>query len=186
MKKVFGTIVVALVYIYIGIATFVAFPYYNWCYARDYGFVRWVFCGEIIATLKATIWPYYALTASTGLEEAEAHMDVHFADSTYASREAFSIIERFGSVTELPSDEAANVVRLLNTCVTEAGLVDDSYLHRVHPELVRRFRDQYCRAHQDLAEGIRTGDQEKVMSAATTYHSFTDWVNVHAKEMDFQ
>jgi hypothetical protein len=31
--------------------------YYNWLYAQQNGFVAWFFFGEIIATLKALIWP---------------------------------------------------------------------------------------------------------------------------------
>ena len=31
--------------------------YYNWVYAQENGFAAWFFFGEIIASLKALIWP---------------------------------------------------------------------------------------------------------------------------------
>ena len=31
--------------------------YYNYLYAQEHGFMAWLFFGEIIATLKAFIWP---------------------------------------------------------------------------------------------------------------------------------
>ena len=33
--------------------------YYNWVYAQEHGFVKWLFFGEVLATLKALIWPYF-------------------------------------------------------------------------------------------------------------------------------
>jgi len=39
----------------------IAALYFNYLYARDHGFVAWIFFGEIIATLKALIWPYFIL-----------------------------------------------------------------------------------------------------------------------------
>jgi len=44
------------------IAAFIFFtPYYNWKYAQTHGFVKWIFFGEIIATTKAMVWPYYVV-----------------------------------------------------------------------------------------------------------------------------
>jgi hypothetical protein len=96
-----------------------------------------------------------------------------------------SLIDRFGGVTELPPKEASDVARLLQTSVTEAELVDDSYLKQVHPEFLRRFRDEYTGSLRDLADGIRTSDHAKQISAATTYNSFSEWVSTHAKELRF-
>ncbi|MBA4419171.1 MAG: hypothetical protein C0392_14880 [Syntrophus sp. (in: bacteria)] len=68
------SIVVALYFL---LATFVFTPLYNWQYARDNGFVKWVMLGELVATVKAFIWPYYffanrANTVSTELPELNA------------------------------------------------------------------------------------------------------------------
>jgi hypothetical protein len=35
--------------------------YFNWQYASDNGFLKWLFWGEIVPTLQSTIWPYYAV-----------------------------------------------------------------------------------------------------------------------------
>lgn len=184
MKKKFRTIGFAVYYIYIGIAL-VATPYFNWRYAVEHGFGSWLLFGEVIATAKAAIWPYYAVAALARRANVEARLDVDFANSRRASHEALSIINRFGGITELPPNEASQVVRLLQASVTEAELVDDSYLQRVHPEFLRRFRDEYTRSLRDLADGIRTGDQAKAISGAANYNSFSEWVSTHAKELKF-
>lgn len=36
--------------------------YFNWQYAKEHGFLEWIFFGEIIATLKAFVWPVFIST----------------------------------------------------------------------------------------------------------------------------
>ena len=33
--------------------------YYNWLYANENGFISWLFFGEVIASLKALVWPLF-------------------------------------------------------------------------------------------------------------------------------
>ena len=33
--------------------------YYNWLYAKTHGFIAWLLFGEIIASLKALVWPLF-------------------------------------------------------------------------------------------------------------------------------
>ena len=47
---------IAIVY---GISVAVFTLYYNWLFAKTNGFIAWLFFGEIIATLKAFIWPLF-------------------------------------------------------------------------------------------------------------------------------
>lgn len=35
--------------------------YFNWRYARENSFLRWLLLGEVVPTLQGTIWPYYAV-----------------------------------------------------------------------------------------------------------------------------
>jgi|GEM_PF-3126376 len=38
---------------------------------------------------------------------------------------------------------------------------------------------------RSYTDGVRTGDQAKLISAATTYNSFSEWMSTHAKELRF-
>jgi hypothetical protein len=70
-----------------GLAHFLAIVYvggmaismllFNYQYAREYGFLDWVVFGEIVPSLKATIWPYYLVR---GLQEVE-QVDVRLSDT---------------------------------------------------------------------------------------------------------
>lgn len=50
---------------YIGLASLIFAPYYNYVYARDNGFMRWLLFGEVVATAKAIVWPYFLLASSS-------------------------------------------------------------------------------------------------------------------------
>lgn len=186
MKKIFKNVGLAVFYIYLLAFSFIATPYFNWRYAKEHGFRSWLVFGEVIATAKAAIWPYYvAASFGPGRSSADARTDVHFANSRRASHEALNVISRFGGVTELPPKEASDVAQLLQASVTEAELVEDTYLQQVHPEFLRRFREDYTGSLRNLADGIRTGDRVKQISAAAAYNNFSEWVSTHAKELKF-
>ena len=54
MEKILITI--AIIY---GISVAIFGIYYNWLYANENGFLAWLFFGEIIASLKAVVWPLF-------------------------------------------------------------------------------------------------------------------------------
>ena len=54
MDKIF--IAIAVLY---GISVAIFGLYYNWLYAKTHGFLAWLFFGEIIASLKALVWPLF-------------------------------------------------------------------------------------------------------------------------------
>ena len=54
MEKIF--IAIAIIY---GISVAIFGVYFNWLYANENGFLAWLFFGEIIASLKALVWPFF-------------------------------------------------------------------------------------------------------------------------------
>ena len=61
MKKIYQkslVFVMIIVNLY-GFSLFAMAPYYNWRYANEHGFVKWLFFGEVIATVKSVIGPYF-------------------------------------------------------------------------------------------------------------------------------
>ena len=58
MKKLITSLLGALIGIYF-LSLLVFTPYFNWQYAKHHGFIKWLFLGEIMATAKSAVWPYY-------------------------------------------------------------------------------------------------------------------------------
>jgi hypothetical protein len=48
-------------YIMVAYLISVAFatPYFNWVFAKENGFLAWLFFGQIIPTFQAFVWPYF-------------------------------------------------------------------------------------------------------------------------------
>jgi len=49
-----------LLYIYLA-GLIVSGTYFNWQYAQQNGFIKWLLFGETVPTGQSTIWPYYAV-----------------------------------------------------------------------------------------------------------------------------
>jgi hypothetical protein len=66
MKKILGYVLAGICILYFA-SLLIMTPYYNWQYAKEHGFIKWLFFGEIVATLKSSVWPYYVFIAKDSL-----------------------------------------------------------------------------------------------------------------------
>lgn len=71
LGSVLGQLVLTVYFLPVLVLT----PYYNWTYAREHGFARWLFLGEIAATARAVIWPYVLLTPRGDLPHSSTEED---------------------------------------------------------------------------------------------------------------
>jgi len=58
LGKLLGTSCAVIIGLYF-LSVMIFVPYYNWQYARSNGVIDWMFFGEIAATAKAIVWPYF-------------------------------------------------------------------------------------------------------------------------------
>lgn len=84
MKKVFQKIGIMILNAYF-IITMLIIPVFNWRYAQEHGFVSWLFLGEVVATFKAVIWPYYAFTELEGRDGA-GDTEITSEEKTFAEQ----------------------------------------------------------------------------------------------------
>ena len=101
MKNVMTKIGTFLIYIILYpyfIALFWFVPFYNWKYAKENGFLKWVVLGEFVATGKALAWPYFLFFQNT-----ESNLS-HFIKSIDYSNEATKLNNQgklFSSINSL-------------------------------------------------------------------------------------
>ena len=74
MRRLPTKILAVVVGLYM-LATMVAVPYFNWQYAKEHGFMRWLFLGEFVATAKGFAWPYFVVTRLSTAERNAAKED---------------------------------------------------------------------------------------------------------------
>ena len=182
MKKVAQKTALVIWYLYFVVAI-LAVPFFNWRYAREHGVVSWLCFGEVVATAKGVIWPYYAVTALQRHDDAGDDIDMHFVTSRRASHRALVIINDEGGLTGLTDHKRKEVVQLLESAAAEAALVQESFLQEIHADFPRNWKDGYTAALTDLIEGLQTRDEQRQLAAVTKYNAFSDWVENHAREM---
>ncbi len=182
MNRMLRLLVAALGYAYLA-GALVATPIFNWRYAREHGVVSWLLLGEIVATAKAVIWPYYGYVALTADRDEAESVNPSFANSRRASQKALSILAESGGTAGLSDANQAEVVYLLESAVSEAKLVPDSFLIQVHADFPKQWKDGYTAALQELADGLRAGDDAREIGAAAKYNAFSEWVRENSTQL---
>ena len=100
IKKIF----IPIVYIYF-IGWGIAVPYYNYQYANNNGFLKWVFFGEVIATFEAFGWPYDAYQHNIGKRTNELSSELekeltYFQFSIESRNKANEFLSAFYEIVE--------------------------------------------------------------------------------------
>ena len=62
LRKITGSAGYLLLVIH-GVGMLGSFIYFSWQYAREHGFTRWLFWGEVVPALKATVWEVFVVLA---------------------------------------------------------------------------------------------------------------------------
>jgi len=108
MKKIITSFLGTMIGIYfLSVAVFAL--YFNWQYAKHHGFMKWVFFGEIAATAKSVVWPYYIFIAEN-LSPAQFMSEgkiAEYADNEYGY--AFQFPSNWKMLKKPPKGEAGEV-----------------------------------------------------------------------------
>lgn len=166
----------------------ISVPYFNWCYARDHGFVSWIFFGEIVPTLQGCIWPYYALSSGSRpswTDEERQNLE-HFHRSRDATQQAVRIIDSGPSdrPSELRKDESDAIVSLHRLALAEARQVDLDTLAKAHPALPEHYRDEYLEYLKSMNRLYSGDDNLQDQFAAHKLHDkWVDWINANKGEI---
>ena len=65
-------ILTPLYYVYF-IGLMISAVFFNWQYAQENGFFKWLLLGEIVPTIQSTIWPYYTVKHFVGRNSGGLH-----------------------------------------------------------------------------------------------------------------
>ncbi|MFC1479164.1 hypothetical protein ACFL6F_01070 [Planctomycetota bacterium] len=164
-------------------------PYFNWCYARDKGFVKWLFLGEIVATGKGIAWPFFVSSLnkdnSSGWTEDEIDNAKHIISSFKADIEALNLQPEGANKYILSEEEANNILKLTRIALLEAEMVKDNILRKAHPELESNFRNLYQKSLEirilileKPGKGFEAG-----IESAKLHSRWVDWYKENRNEI---
>ncbi len=131
--------------------SFIAFgfaAYYNYNYAKNNGFGKWIIIGGITSTAKSVIWPYFEFFAKEKVTNSK-----HFANAMEYSNKATQFINQKDSSNKVyTSDDLQKYTDLLKLALKEAKLVDIQKLNSEHPNFGNHFKDEYIKSVQLLID----------------------------------
>ena len=192
-EKIIKVIIYILLVIYI--IPFIYFMcYFNWEYAKKNGFVSWLCFGEVVATAKSIIWPYYVFLNKESNEiEVINKNDLdsidHFKNSRINSDSALLLIRtssiigdslEFQNIT--PYDKK-QIINLLNTAIKEAKLVNNDLLDKIHPELPEKYTKNYIIGLEMIRVGINNNERNKLLVGYNNLGYYILWSQ--SNEEDF-
>lgn len=184
-EKIIKIIIYVLLVIYIIPFNYFMF-YYNWEYAKKNGFVSWLCFGEVVATTKSIIWPYYVFLYKKSNEIEVIHQNDldginHFKNSRINSDSALLLIRTssiIGDSLELqnisPSDKK-QIINLLNTAIKEAKLVNNDLLDKIHPELPEKYTKHYIIGLQMIKAGLNNNERNKLLLGYNYFGLYVLW-----------
>jgi hypothetical protein len=160
----------AVFLLYFGLVGFVFVPYYNWQYAREHGFVDWLFFGEIVPTAKAAVWPYFVFLSKG---DDQTHSLGHLRKSIEYRNEAVRMVNKGSRV--LYDQDMQRPVALVRQALAEARLVDAEVLDRRYEDFASHFRDEYLRGLQLFIESFEQGDTLKSLDSRLLLRAWGNW-----------
>lgn len=155
--------------------------YFNWTYARENGFTKWLLLGEVVATAKAVAWPYFVFssTSETNHETPDAR---HFINSKKAYDEALLIVDKAGDVTKLPDAQKTEFAGFVKLSIVEAKKVQPEYLQEAHPDYYKMYETRYISGMDLMLQGIEANNMALILEGAIKCNEFSDWLHEHKRE----
>jgi hypothetical protein len=188
VKRFRATFILAC-WAYLAITGFIFMPYHNWRYAREHGFLSWIFFGELSASARALAWPYFVFVHASNSATADPLADwtplekansKHFLLSVQADLQSIQLARERMS-TPLSSGERNEILALKETALQEARLVTPVTLRKIHPDLPRHLNSEYIPGLEYRIRHLRSsgGDEEAERKGIALLDSWADWFNAN-------
>ena len=188
-KRLMAKVLFIAAFLYLFSVVVIFAPYYNWKYMKENGMEQWIKAGELVATGKAFIWPYYtasdvsfAFFGPAWTEEDRACFQ-HYRNSKKACDEAIRLVTAVGDISKLDEQQSQSMINALQLSSSEANLVKDSFLAKVHPEMQQKYTEGYKNGLQMILIGLQTKSNMDVLGGSFSYNEFARWIKNNRKNI---
>ncbi len=182
IKKALTLILPTIVYVYF-IGWVFAIPYYNYQYANNNGFMKWVFFGEVVATYESMGWPYDAYQHNFGKRtkalSTEAEKELTFFNLSIESISKANNITNNGKAWEVIPDEDIEKIKFhLQEALSASEFVSSKSLKKLHKKLPIMYETKFRRGLKLMIEGFNKNGENATadfISAQKMLNDFGDW-----------
>ena len=114
--------------------------------------------------------------------EILAHMTYSMESSSGAEELLRTKIEKDQKLTE---EDIHSMIYSLKRAISEASLVTNQSLYKVHPELPKQFREKYQAGLSAILRGLENGDKNNLSRGAALYEEFKNWGKEHMDDLSY-
>jgi hypothetical protein len=183
----------SLFVLYVWSATLAA-VYFNWQFAKENGFLRWILLGELVPSAKALVWPYFALHAVRTEPPVRALTPTQIAsmelkkmvEAMNASQQATYLINNGGRQQGAGIRSYSNFERIVayRRRALEVGRkVNSSVLDGIYPELGNRFQADFLTFLQVFLQACDSNSDSMLKEADEHNDKWADWYQAHQSEI---
>jgi hypothetical protein len=109
----------------------------------------------------------------------------HFTNAEKAYRKAVAITNdvTLGKLQYSDSDEFKGLIRNYKLAASEARMVKDSVLDKIHPQMKINFRTKFQKAAELMVQSLETRDMNSQIRGVQLHGAWVDWWNSNKKQI---
>jgi hypothetical protein len=185
-------VLTAVCYLY-GLSVMFAVPYYNWQYARENGFAKWLLWGEIVPTLKGSAWPYYAFQHQSKADDPTKPLSQSQINTMHTmamiralneDQQATYISSGRAPGVLLTPEQIARIIELDTLAFETANSTDEGVLNRLYPELGTRFKDHFQEGCRLAISGMKYHTREDLQNSKKLDQMWAEWYTTNHKAIE--
>lgn len=186
MKVFIKNLFLIIFTLYIFLSIFIFLPYYNWKYASENGFVKWILLGEVVSTFKAVTFPYFFLgTASSNQPNkvTDTTMD-KFYRSLELSQKATHLINNDSAYSNMSEEEMKKIIDFEKQALEVSKTFDAKYLDSKYNGLGQHYKNEFVEGLNLFVEGFENQDAEKSVKGQKLKDQWDDWYINNLKKIN--
>ncbi len=143
-------------------------PYYNWQYAKTYGFMKWLFFGEVVATAKAVAWPYFVFVKSDGTVS-------HVSKAIDYRNKATAIINKGGPHQKISLADMEEIIGYYKKALAEAKKADIETMNKHYLGFGDHFRSEFIKGLEHFLQSYEKSDMVASIASQALLDKFGNW-----------
>lgn len=173
--KLIQNAIVGIIIAYLFSAMMIFTPYFNWMYAKENGFIKWIVFGEVVATAKGFVWPYILLSKKSDPSAG------HFVKALRHINKANRISNEAG---KNPSkQDIENILTESNEALDEAKKTDIISMNNHIDGFGTHFRDEFIAGLDKFIVGINTSNNEESLEGQSLLEKWGVWFDENREKI---
>jgi len=182
MKKVKNILIIILIlYSY---SLFIFIPYFNYNYAVNNGFTKWLLLGEVVSTGKAIIWPYFIFSADNKNVKSRDLDIINFYKSLENSQNATKIINQGEPYKIIPEENMDKILSYYEKALMYANKVDINKLNNIYNGLGKHFKNEFIKGISLKLEADKNADIPKSIKGSKLLNEWDNWYIDNMEEIN--